>query len=131
MEHIISEEEINILNILKDKPLLNGYRLCYITNFEIGEVETKKGFFNSKRKRVNVLTKYEIKFFHSIEKEIYTANDGNALAWLPISDMYESDGSNILRCRKQYLSVKETLEGFGHKLISDHELKQEKYGDKF
>ena len=132
MERIISDNEINVLTNHKDKPLLNGYRLCYITDFEIKESEIiKKSLFGKEKiTKVKLLTKYTVKFFHSVEKQIYFGHNESALKWLPISTVeYYPDGNNILHCRQNYLSVKETIEGFGHKLISDFELKKEKEND--
>ncbi len=103
----ISDNELIILNNHKYKALLHNNSLCYLTDFEIIE---KKNLFG---KTIKYLNKYTIEFFHSFEKEIYQSSDIDALNWLPIYDIQE--------CRENWLSVKESVCGFGFQIISEHE----------
>ena len=132
MAYLLNKSDINTLEIHKNLPLLNKYNLCYITDFEIGEKEiTEKHWFKGNTtKKVKVLSKYVVSVFNRKEKYVGVFQGEDAIDWLPVSAIRDFDGSivqdGIYECRKHYLCVKEGLEGFGHKLISDEEQRKEK-----
>ncbi len=125
MELKITDREIAILERYKNEALLNNYRLCYVRDFEIKE-KIEETFFGKLIKK-KYLTKYKVAYYNSLEKQVFIADDRKALVWLPIKSpdyLQEHLRHDIYKCRENWLNVKETITGFGHKLISDSELKE-------
>lgn len=138
--NIITDSEIKILKFYKDKPLLNGYNLCYIVNFEVEEKEiikkNKRFFFPTQEEliKVKVLAKYDIVYFNRNEKIISRLSLVDSLRWIPIISYCKGYPPNFIKgikeCREDFLKMKESLEGFGHKVISDFERKVQENDEK-
>lgn len=126
MEYIkkISPQEIAILERHKNLPLMNDNKLCYIIDYEVVEKEIDYLLYKTK---VQYLTKYKVSYYNALEKKVFIADDNSAIKWLPITTIeyqHSPTKHGISKCRENYLTFKETFEGFGHKMISDLELKE-------